>query len=55
LAAVAYGDMLTGDPDATVPASTDDVERLLEFQIEQMQCEFVPVMSLVHVAPSPSC
>lgn len=37
LAAVAYGDMLTGDRSATIPVSTDDVEVLLEFQIEQMQ------------------
>lgn len=37
LAAVAYGDMLMGDENATVPVSTDDVESLLEFQIEQMQ------------------
>jgi anaphase-promoting complex subunit 5 len=37
LAAVAYGDMLTGDESSTIPVSTDDVESLLEFQIEQMQ------------------
>ncbi|KAG5929562.1 hypothetical protein E4U42_005486 [Claviceps africana] len=37
LAAVAYGDMLTGDESATIPVSTNDVESLLEFQIEQMQ------------------
>ncbi|KAF4984445.1 hypothetical protein FZEAL_408 [Fusarium zealandicum] len=37
LASVAYGDMLTGDQSSTVPVSTDDIESLLEFQIEQMQ------------------
>ncbi|OAQ94418.1 anaphase-promoting complex protein [Purpureocillium lilacinum] len=37
LAAVAYGDMLTGDLNGTVAVSTDDVELLLEFQIDQMQ------------------
>lgn len=37
LASVVYGDMLTGDQSATIPVSTDDVEKLLEFQIEQMQ------------------
>ncbi|GAB0133107.1 hypothetical protein EsDP_00001523 [Epichloe bromicola] len=37
LAAVAYGDMLTDDESSTIPVSTDDIECLLEFQIEQMQ------------------
>ncbi|KAJ3519084.1 hypothetical protein NM208_g14270 [Fusarium decemcellulare] len=37
LASVAYGDMLTGDQSSTLPVSTDDIESLLEFQIEQMQ------------------
>ena len=37
LASVAYGDMLAGDQTGTLPVSTDDIERLLEFQIEQMQ------------------
>ena len=40
LAAVAYGDMLTGDLNGTVAVSTDDVELLLEFQIDQMQSEW---------------
>lgn len=39
LASVVYGDMLTGDDSGTIPVSTDDVESLLEFQIEQMQSE----------------
>ncbi|KAG6021285.1 hypothetical protein E4U41_002531, partial [Claviceps citrina] len=39
LAAVAYGDMLTGDESGTVPVSTNDIGCLLEFQIEQMQSE----------------
>jgi anaphase-promoting complex subunit 5 len=37
LASVAYGDMLVGGPTSTLPVSTDDIETLLEFQIEQMQ------------------
>ncbi|KPM34571.1 hypothetical protein AK830_g12001 [Neonectria ditissima] len=37
LAAVTYGDMLTGDQGKTLGVSTDDIETLLEFQIEQMQ------------------
>ncbi|KAI0130118.1 anaphase-promoting complex protein [Xylariales sp. AK1849] len=37
VASVAYGDMLRDDPNATLPVSTDDIEKLLEFQIEQMQ------------------
>ena len=39
LASIAYGDMLTGDESGTQPVSTDDIENLLEFQIEQMQRE----------------
>ncbi|XXH02398.1 hypothetical protein Hte_008773 [Hypoxylon texense] len=34
---VAYGDMLRDDPNSTLPVSTDDIEKLLEFQIDQMQ------------------
>ncbi|KAK7946537.1 anaphase-promoting complex subunit 5-domain-containing protein [Apiospora aurea] len=37
VASVAYGDMLRDDPSSTLPVSTDDIEKLLEFQIEQMQ------------------
>ncbi|KAI1814579.1 anaphase-promoting complex subunit 5-domain-containing protein [Poronia punctata] len=37
LASVAYGDMLRDDPEATMPVSTDDIEKLLEFQIDKMQ------------------
>jgi anaphase-promoting complex subunit 5 len=37
IASVAYGDMLRDDADATMPVSTDDIEKLLEFQIDQMQ------------------
>ncbi|KAJ8123406.1 hypothetical protein ONZ43_g640 [Nemania bipapillata] len=37
IASVAYGDMLRDDPNATMPVSTDDIEKLLEFQIDQMQ------------------
>lgn len=40
LAAVVYGDMLTGDESATIPVSSDDIEYLLEFQIEQMQSKY---------------
>ncbi|KOS21850.1 Anaphase-promoting complex subunit 5 [Escovopsis weberi] len=37
LAAVVYGDMLSENPSSTLPVSTDDIEGLLDFQIEQMQ------------------
>ncbi|OTB04690.1 hypothetical protein M426DRAFT_150567 [Hypoxylon sp. CI-4A] len=37
VASVAYGSMLNDDPNSTLPVSTDDIEKLLEFQIEQMQ------------------
>lgn len=37
LTSVTYDDMLTGDRLGTVAVSTDDVEVLLDFQIEQMQ------------------
>ncbi|KAI1405130.1 anaphase-promoting complex subunit 5-domain-containing protein [Hypoxylon fuscum] len=37
VASIAYGDMLRSDPNSTLPVSTDDIEKLLEFQIEQMQ------------------
>ncbi|KAI2468154.1 anaphase-promoting complex subunit 5-domain-containing protein [Annulohypoxylon bovei var. microspora] len=37
IASVAYGDMLRDDSSSTLPVSTDDIEKLLEFQIEQMQ------------------
>lgn len=37
IASVAYGDMLRDDLNATIPVSTDDIEKLLEFQIDQMQ------------------
>ncbi|KAI9163514.1 anaphase-promoting complex protein [Paramyrothecium foliicola] len=37
LAAVTYGDMLTGDETSSLPVSTDDVEALLDFQIDRMQ------------------
>lgn len=37
LASVAYGDTLTGNADDTGPASSDDVERLLEFQVNHIQ------------------
>ncbi|GAO19658.1 hypothetical protein UVI_02005990 [Ustilaginoidea virens] len=47
LAAVAYGDMLTGDETSTIPVSTDDVESLLEFQIEQMQ-NYPTAFDLLH-------
>jgi anaphase-promoting complex subunit 5 len=42
LASVAYGDMLTGDQSGSLPVSTDDIESLLEFQIEQMQSKRLP-------------
>jgi anaphase-promoting complex subunit 5 len=41
IAVAAYGNMLLlDDQDPSVPVSTDDIEALLEFQIEQVQSEF---------------
>lgn len=37
LASLTYGDFATGDAPSTLPVSTDDVEFLLEFQVDQMQ------------------
>ncbi|CAJ2503963.1 Uu.00g113570.m01.CDS01 [Anthostomella pinea] len=37
VASVAYGEMLRDDPNSTLPVSTDDIEKLLEFQIDHMQ------------------
>ncbi|UQC89208.1 anaphase-promoting complex protein [Colletotrichum lupini] len=37
LTSVVYGDMVRNGTPAAVPVSTDDIELLLEFQIEQMQ------------------
>ncbi|GKT95185.1 anaphase-promoting complex protein [Colletotrichum tofieldiae] len=37
LTSVVYGDMVKSGTPSTVPVSTDDIELLLEFQIEQMQ------------------
>ncbi|KAK1460945.1 anaphase-promoting complex protein [Colletotrichum melonis] len=37
LTSVVYGDMVRSGTPAAVPVSTDDIELLLEFQIEQMQ------------------
>ena len=37
ITSVAYGDTLRDDLNATIPVSTDDIEKLLEFQIDQMQ------------------
>lgn len=37
LASVAYGDMLSDNKTSTLPVSTDDIEGLLDFQIDQMQ------------------
>lgn len=48
IAGVAYGDMLRDDPSSTLPVSTDDIEKLLEFQIEQMQSEFSCLRSCYH-------
>ncbi|KAJ2995494.1 hypothetical protein NUW58_g1257 [Xylaria curta] len=45
IASVAYGDMLTDDSNTTMPVSTDDIEKLLEFQIDQMQNYMVPSLS----------
>ncbi|KAI0172746.1 anaphase-promoting complex subunit 5-domain-containing protein [Hypoxylon sp. FL1284] len=37
VASITYGDMLRDDPNSTLPVSTDDIEKLLEFQLEHMQ------------------
>ncbi|KAI0195599.1 anaphase-promoting complex protein [Xylaria flabelliformis] len=37
IASVAYDEILRDDPNTTMPVSTDDIEKLLEFQIDQMQ------------------
>ncbi|KAI0547595.1 anaphase-promoting complex subunit 5-domain-containing protein [Xylaria curta] len=37
IASVAYDEILRDDPSAKMPVSTDDIEKLLEFQIDQMQ------------------
>ncbi|KXH34158.1 anaphase-promoting complex protein [Colletotrichum simmondsii] len=41
LTSVVYGDMVRNGTPAAVPVSTDDIELLLEFQIEQMQSDFL--------------
>jgi anaphase-promoting complex subunit 5 len=50
LASVVYGDMLTGGQTNTLPVSTDDIDALLEFQIEQMQSKWS--LSLVILLPT---
>lgn len=42
LASVVYGDMLVSNENAALPVSTDDIESLLEFQINQMQSRCPP-------------
>ncbi|KAI0422984.1 anaphase-promoting complex subunit 5-domain-containing protein [Xylaria grammica] len=37
IASVAYDDILRENPNTTLPVSTDDIEKLLEFQVDQMQ------------------
>ncbi|KAI0400404.1 anaphase-promoting complex subunit 5-domain-containing protein [Xylaria palmicola] len=37
VASVTYGDILKDNPNSTMPVSTDDIEKLLEFQIDQIQ------------------
>ncbi|KAF2970670.1 hypothetical protein GQX73_g2881 [Xylaria multiplex] len=37
IASVAYDDVFRDDLNATAPVSTDDIEKILEFQIDQMQ------------------
>ena len=53
IAVAAYGNMLlTDDQDPTLPVSTDDVESLLEFQIEQVQSEFFPLFPCTGKIPN---
>lgn len=45
---VAYGGLSLEDTDEGC-VSSDDVEKLLEFQVEQMQSEFIPIL-VIHAA-----
>jgi anaphase-promoting complex subunit 5 len=42
VAEVVYQDMITGLKKASIPVTMDDLERLLDFQIDQMQSESSP-------------
>ena len=42
VAEVVYQDMVTGMERASIPVTMDDLERLLDFQIDQMQSELLP-------------
>lgn len=46
LAAAVYGDGLAGSSAGSFPISTDDLEGLLEFQVEQMQSKLAVVLIL---------
>ena len=46
LASVTYDDMLSGDHVGRVAVSTDDIELLLDFQIEQMQSRLLMACSV---------
>lgn len=48
LAAVVYGDMLSGDESSTLPVSTDDIQSLLEFQIAHLQSMFCNISPVAH-------
>ncbi|GKT46048.1 anaphase-promoting complex subunit 5 [Colletotrichum spaethianum] len=48
LTSVVYGDMVKSGTPSAVPVSTDDIELLLEFQIEQMQSLFLnPLLTVL--------
>lgn len=53
LTSAIYGDSLTGPSSGAVPISTDDMEGLLEFQVEQMQSMFLAVLD--QASPLPNC
>ena len=45
VAEVVYQDMVTGGEKAAIPVTMDDMERLLDFQIDQMQSEYLVPLS----------
>lgn len=47
IASVAYGDMLGDDHHRMIAVSTDDVEKLLEFQVDQMQSKCCVVRRVI--------
>lgn len=48
LTSVVYGDMVSSGTPSAIPVSTDDIELLLEFQIDQMQSQSIASRSPKH-------